>query len=355
MNEKILCITTPGARTYYQATPVAKEFLDKDNNLINTTGTIPDGEVTEISVSSLTRKHFEHGKLHGKLEVINLADQSVTFSEEYHEGQLVHVTEGSLPPVPQPQEGAKSAPIYPGTVLKTTKDVRAFYVDGKQIAEETVSANGATLELLGEIPDGEVKEFTESGKVKTEAFYKNNKLNGVLTRYLEDGRILSKETYEDGVLKGEAQYNSYSKRQSLYTQCSYKNAALDGALVVTQQDGTVRERAHYVKGRLHGLHETFYPNGKLEISENFVEGKLNAQRRLFFPNGQLWYQENYLNGRLDGERIEFFTTGAVRSSELYSEGLLNGQRNLYNEQGTLLASEEFHWGNIVHNKGHHPL
>ncbi len=355
MNEKIFCITTPTCRIYYKATPLAKEFLDKDNTLINTTGNIPDGEVTEISVSSVTRKNFENGKLHGKLEVINLVDNSVTFSEEYQNGQLVHVTEGNTSPIVDTTPEEKAAPIYPGTVLKTTKDVRAFYVNGKQIAEETVSANGATLELLGEIPDGEVKEFTESGKLKTEAVYKNNKLNGVLIRYREDGKILSKETYENGILKGAAEYNSYIKNNVLCTQCFYKNAVLEGDFIITQPDGTVREKACYVKGRLHGPHKTFYSNGMQEVIENFVDGKLHGERNLFFPTGQLWYQEYYLNGRLDGERTEFFVTGTPRLNELYSEGLLNGQRNTYDEQGNLIASEEFHWGNIVHNTEYRPL
>ena len=355
MNEKIFCITSPGQRTYYQATLVAKEFLDKDNNLVNSMGKIPDGEVTEISTSSITRKNFENGQLHGKLEIINLADNSVTFSEEYQNGQLVHVTEPHISTVSTPVQEKKNAPLYPGTILKTTKDVRAFYVNGKQVAEETVSANGATLELLGTIPDGEVKEFTESGKLKTEATYKDNKLNGTLIRYTEEGNLLSKETYENGILKGPAEYNSYLKNNVLHTQCNYKNAVLEGESTITQQDGIVRDTNHYVKGKPHGTHTTFYADGTTEMVENFVDGKLQGERKLFFPTGQLWYQENYMGGRLDGERKEFFTSGKLRLSEWYSEGLLDGQRNLYDEQGSVIASEEFHWGNIVHNTEYRSL
>ena len=49
MKEKIICVSTPTTRTYYKATPLAKEFLDKEQNIINTTGTLPDGEVTELA------------------------------------------------------------------------------------------------------------------------------------------------------------------------------------------------------------------------------------------------------------------------------------------------------------------
>ena len=201
MKEKLICISTPQARCYYKAQCVAKEFLDKDNNIINKTGEIPEGEVTEITATTATIKHFVNGKLHGRLEVRNLADNTITFSEEYNYGQLVDVTDHTSPDLLKQVslETTKAAPIYPGTVLKTSKDVRAFYVNGKQIAEETISANGATLELLGSIPDGPVKEFSENGKLKTDAVYQNNKLHGLLIRYDDNGQVLSKETYEQGI------------------------------------------------------------------------------------------------------------------------------------------------------------
>lgn len=357
MKEEYICISTPQARTYYKTQCVAKEFLDKDNNVINTTGEIPEGEITEMAVTTATIKHFANGKLHGRLEVRNLEDNSITFSEEYEYGQLVDITDHTSPDLLQQMQleaADKAAPIYPGTVLKTSKDVRAFYVDGKQIAEETVSSNGATLELLGSIPDGPVKEFSENGKLKTEATYQNNKLHGLLIRYDDNGQLLSKETYDQGILRGPAEYFSYAQNTVLHTVCSYMNALLDGQFVLTQQDGIVRECATYAKGRLNGPRHTYYASSVLESEENFVDGKLQGIRKLFFPTGELWYQENYANGRLEGDRTEYFANGKIRLAEMYSDGMLNGTRNTYDETGELIASEEYHWGNVVHNTEYRP-
>ncbi len=355
MKEQTLCIVTPQARTYYKAQCVAKEFLDKDHNIINTTGTLPEGDFVEISTATATRKHFEQGKLHGKLEVIDLADNSVTFTEHYDHGQLLEVSEHTLPPTSVAQPDHKAEPIYPGTVLKTNKDVRAFYVNGKEVAEETIAPNGATVELLGNIPDGEVKEFTESGKLKTEANYLHNKLHGLLVCYDDDGNILSKETYDQGILKGPAEYYSYTRQDVLKTTCTYKNALLEGEWTLTQQNGTVREHTCYAKGRQHGKHTTFYANGLPELEETFEDGKLTGERKLFFPTAQLWYTETYVNDRLDGDRTEFFPNGKTRLTEFYCDGMLNGQRNIYSESGELIACEEYHWGNIIHNTEYRPL
>lgn len=356
MNEKLLCVVTPEARTYYKATCVAQEFLDKDNNLVHKIGEIPDGEITEITTTTVTVKHFEQGKLHGKLEVVNLTDRSVTFSEEYNRGQLLRVSEAAVPPAASPSvpKEAKAVAAYNGPVCKTTKDMRAFYVDGKQVAQETLAPNGAVLELLGKIPDGLIKEFTESGQLKTEAHYAGNKLHGEVIQYNDAGQLLSKETFQQGILNGPAEYNSYAKNDVFHTRCSYTNAQLDGPLVITQQDGTVRERAQYNKGRLTGEHTTYYSNGSMELQETLSDGKITGERKLFFPTGELWYLEIYNNGRLEGERKEFFKDGKVRLSEFYSDGMLNGERQIYANDGDLIASEEYHWGNIIHNTEYRP-
>ena len=358
MKEEYICISTPQARSYYKAQCVAKEFLDKDNNIINTTGEIPEGEVFEVAATTATIKHFVNGKLHGHLEVHNLADNSITFTEDYNYGQLVDVTDHTSPDILQQMQqevSQKAAPIYPGTVLKTNKDVRAFYVNGKQIAEETVSSNGATLELLGSIPNGPVKEFSENGKLKTEATYQDNKLHGLLIHYDENGHVLSKETYDQGVLKGPAEYFSYARNTKLHTLCSYINALLDGPFTLTQKDGKVREQSTYAKGRLNGPRKTYYASGAPETEEMYIDGKLQGVRKIFFPSGELWYEENYAGGRLEGDRTEYFPSGKIRLSEIYADGLLNGPCTTYDEAGNVIASEEYHWGNVVHNPEHRHL
>ena len=80
MKEKIICLVSAEGRSYYRAVPLAKEFLDKDHNLINTAGTLPEGEVEEFDVNTKTVKHYKGGKLDGDLQIIDLASGEITFS-----------------------------------------------------------------------------------------------------------------------------------------------------------------------------------------------------------------------------------------------------------------------------------
>lgn len=351
MKEKIICIISPTGRTYYKALPLAKEFLDKEQNVINTSGKIPDGEITEYQVSSATIKNLINGKLNGKLEVQNLVDGSVSFSEEYKDGHLIQITERHSTKILSKSE-TKPEAHYPGTVLKSTKSSNSFYINGKEVAEETISSNGASLEVLGVIPDGEVKEFDENGQIKTEAHYKNNKLNGEMRRFADNGDLLSQEQYKDGLLNGKAEYLTYTKEGVVVSKCTYKNARLEGERTVSVKGapkGRFLIKENYQNGKLHGERKTFYADGEVETREHFEEGKLHGEREIFFPTGEIWYRENYNNGKLDGERFSYSPNGKVHLEEFYTDGLLEGRRRVFSETGELLACEEYHWGALVHN------
>lgn len=349
MKEKLICIATPTERTYYRATAVAKEFLDKEKNIVHSTGALPEGEITELNVSSATVKHLAGGKLNGKLEVINLLDNTITFSEEYKDGLLVQITERMQPLPSQAAPAEKATQLYPGTILKTSKGSRSFYVNGKNVAEETVASNGVTLELLGQIPDGPVKEFDDNGQLRTEAVYQNNKLNGEILRYGDDGALLSREQYKEGLLQGPAEYYIPVKEGQMTARCFYRNSRLEGERTLTQPDGSLRQQEYYKNGRLNGERTCYYSSGKLESREQYEEGKLHGKRELFFPSGEVWYQENYVKGRLDGERFGFFATGKVHLEEFYTDGMLEGTRRVFAENGELLVFEEYHWGSLLHN------
>ncbi len=355
MKEKIICLVTPDSRSYYRALPLAKEFLDKDHNLINTAGTLPEGEVEEFDVNTKTVKHYKAGKLDGSLEIIDLISGEVTFSEKYKNGILLDVADHTLHGTPISSATHKPQPTYDGTVIKVNKATQSFYIDGKEVAEQTLAANGATLELLGSIPDGPAREFDENGLLRAEAHYKDNKLDGELVRYDEKNRPLLREHYVKGQLQGPARYYTYTTEGVMETTAQYKNSQLHGEWIARFPDGTPCIKALYHNGRLQGPRISLYQNGQTDCEENYENGKLQGKRLLYFPEGQLWYQENYKNGRLDGERISFFRNGKKRSIELYSDGLLEGSRQIFAENGELLLNEEYHWGTLVHNTERKPL
>lgn len=357
MKEKLICIVTPDGHTYYHATQLAKEFVDKDNNVIHTVGTLPEGEVEEFKTTSKTVKHYKDGKLNGELAIIDLTTGKTTFAEEYKNGTLVDLKDHTLHGIPLQKvtQTAEQEPAYQGTLLKTHKNTQSFYVNGKEVAEQTVSPAGVVLEQLGAVPDGLVKEFDENNQLRLEATYKDSRMEGEVVRYNEKGQILSKENYERGVLQGTATYYMYTGDVSSFTTATYKNSQLDGEWSMMFPNGKPHMLALYKNGRLQGTRRSLYANGQTNCEEIFENGKLQGPRRLYFPDGHLWYEENYKNGRLDGERSCFFPNGQKHLEEYYADGLLDGFRKTFSANGSLIQQEEYHWGTLVRNTETKPL
>lgn len=353
MKEKIICIVTPEGRSYFRAAPLAKEFLDKDKNIVNTIGILPEGEVEEYETSTKTVKHYRNGKLHGNLEIMDLTSGEVTFFEKYKDGVLTaledHTIHGSpILNTPAPQ------PAYDGTIIKCNKATQAFYSGGKQVAEQTLAANGSSLELLGSIPDGPAKEFDDNGQTRVEAHYKNNLLDGAFIRYDEQGRLVSQENYKAGVLDGEAEYYAYCAQGFMKTIAHYTAGVLHGPWRSIFPNGESCVTTSYKQGKLHGKRKVLYITGNVDCEETYENGKLNGPRTLYFPEGQLWFKENFKNGRLDGERYSFFANGQKHLEEFYTDGLLEGRRLVYTENGLLITDEEYHFGALVHNTERRP-
>lgn len=354
LKEKLICVVTPQGRCYFRAQVVAKEFVDKDNNVIHTVGALPDGEIDELKVSTKTVKHYKGGKLNGSLQIIDLNTGEVTYSEEYKNGVLVdlkdHMAKGvSVATV------ATAKPTYEGTTMKIKNGTLSFYVQGKEVAEQTLSVNGSPVEQLGEIPDGPVKEFDENNVVRAEAQYQDNKLQGDFIRYNEQGKIISRETYQQGILQGPAFYYAYEAHGVCMTEANYQNALLQGKWTLYSAKDRPFLQATYEQGKLQGLRTNFYESGAVRCEENFEKGKLQGPRKIYFPNGKIWYEENYKNGRLDGDRFCFFPSGQKYLEEFYSDGLLDGPRRIYAENGSVLTNEEYHWGTLIHNTEQRPL
>ena len=346
-DEKILCIVTPTKRCYVKIHVLATEFLDKDNNIVHTAGVLPEGEVNEIKITTKTVKHYKNGKLDGQLAMVDLSNDKITFTEQYKDGILLDVEDFTARDSQLLQNNATA--WHEGTVVKINKNTQSFYVNGKEVAERTVSADGTTLEQLGEIPDGPVKEYDENGQVRLDANYENNLLEGTLLRYNELGQLLSNEVYTEGKLNGPAQYFTYFPRGIITVQTNYKNAQLDGEWVSSFPTGQPCIKAFYKEGKLQGERLTLYNNGTTNIKETFEKGKLDGVRFIYYEDGNLWYQENYTNGELEGARYGFFTNGNKFLEEFYRNGKLDGYRKTYSEDGHLLSNEEYQDGTLVHH------
>lgn len=94
--------------------------------------------------------------------------------------------------------------------------------------------------------NGPYFEFDAFGRMSLKASYKNNKLHGVVLKYL-NGDLAQESNYKEGVLDGV--YKEYSRRGSLQKEINYKNGKLDGPFRYYDENGKVNLEYQYKDGK----------------------------------------------------------------------------------------------------------
>jgi antitoxin component YwqK of YwqJK toxin-antitoxin module len=77
-----------------------------------------------------------------------------------------------------------------------------FYSENKEIARYTLDDQGNIVRTIGQIPDGVVREYYKSGKLRGEGMFKNGKPEGIAKEYYEGGQLKAEWSIKDNKLDG---------------------------------------------------------------------------------------------------------------------------------------------------------
>lgn len=191
---------------------------------------------------------------------------------------------------------------------------RTFYADGKLKTEEQLKDN---------IREGWFKEYGENGKVISETPFKNGVEEGIAKEYAEDGRIVTITHYSEGYVKNVERINRIDKfglkqgiwktfysNEKIKSEAQYLDDKLNGFYKEYSEDGTLTKNEKYKNGepvvekqntaKLE-LERNFYPNGKLKSIVNVIEGKKEGTEKFFDENGKVTSAKLYQDNKLAGE------------------------------------------------------
>ena len=109
--------------------------------------------------------------------------------------------------------------------------------------------------------------YRESGKLKSETPFKNDKHEGIMKVYYENGKLAIEIPYKDDKAEGIAkQY--------------YEN-------------GKLKVEVPYKYGKVEGITKQYYENGKLEVEMPYKDGKKEGQRKVYRDSGKLFATITY--------------------------------------------------------------
>ena len=145
-------------------------------------------------------------------------------------------------------------------------------------------------------------------------------------------------TYSVG--KEDDQYNGpYSKKDStgvMLERGHYKDGKLHGIREILFPDGKVKVRERYEAGQMTDLYEYYFPNGQLELKGYYIGGAMYGDWKKYDDQGNLLEIVTMINNEEMGPFKEYYPNGKLQTEGVYLHGpnedvLLN----LFNESGEL--------------------
>ena len=130
------------------------------------------------------------------------------------------------------------------------------FLSGSKIIAKRVYKNGQTIASEGKIPDSQVIERYENGKIRNLVHYKNGKREGKAIGFYENGKVKIESTYKDD--------NPTGVTKSFYKTGKLKSESeiIAGKKVSYKEyynNGKLKEEVYYKNGE--GISKTYDENG----------------------------------------------------------------------------------------------
>lgn len=164
--------------------------------------------------------------------------------------------------------------------------------------------NGQKATVKNYANDGKLNglsiNYQENGQVYEEINYLDDKKNGSMKRVFPDGNY-NITTYKDDIKEGKSV--SYSKNKKLLYSTYFKDGKTHGEYKSYYEDtGKLKSSSNHKMGKLEGLKESFYRNGKIKSQIVFQNNRSTSKKKFdedenlkfegTFPGKVIYYKNN---------------------------------------------------------------
>ena len=242
-----------------------------------------------------------------------------------------------------------------GTIITLTEYKKGFIVDRLRINRKDGTGR----------KQGRWYEFYESGNLHTEVTFMDDRKNGYLKEYGENGDLLKISKYVDDILQPEAEeiqklevQNEYYPDGKIRISAMFRNGIPEGTRREYNADGNVEKSYLYRNGVVtgegiikddgnrDGLWKDYYADGSLKAEGNYDNGKQIGEWKFYHQNGKIEQTGKFnKQGKFEGVWKWYFDTGKLLKEENYHNGLKDGLSTENDENGQVIEEGEFVNGN----------
>ncbi len=280
------------------------ELLNKNGILVDKDGNPFSGRVKDNSDSGFSIYTYKQGKLDGL---------NVVFSE------------GRLREIGHWKDGLQNGLFQ----MYTDKEIlidHANFKDGER--------NGLTEQF-----------YSDTGKLRLSANYKNGVLDGVFKAYYQNGNMQAEVAYQNGEMNGK--FKEYYENKNVRISGSYKKSLQNGEWKSYLEDGTLESIINYKDGMLNGLKEDFYKNGNVWTRREFKDNELDGIYEVYYEDGTIQLKSKIKNGHtIEEQRFNHDGTPYNEERTINKDDFKSSEQitiNEFSDEETVLSenSKEF--------------
>jgi antitoxin component YwqK of YwqJK toxin-antitoxin module len=257
--------------------------------------------------TGMQRDHYPTGEVSRELEITVTGSSLMAY---YRNGQLrLHEVEAA-------GQRVLSKGWFPDGSQQRVQE----FSGGELVNEKRWYSNGALASGGPEMasPDGTIREYYQSGSLRSEHTYVSGRLHGPFKRFYDNDRTWEQGHYLAGELDG--QHQKWWKNGQKALEATWKDGSIDGKYQRWYANGTVWEVAEYRHGGRVGPYLKRWKNGTIAHEYEYDKGALEGLYKTFYDNGQSRLEATYKSGKLDGEYKNWLKDGSVYELATYDSG-----------------------------------
>lgn len=353
---------------------VGEEFHYYQNGQLTEKYTYVDGEI-----SGEKKKYFDTGQLmeegqfaknlqtgewksyysNGNLETI------VHYNEkgDYHGVYETYHFNGKLNSRFNYNNGKFISCIYYNAEGDQIKEVKA---NNKSYQLETYFLNG-NLKSMGVYQDKDKKEgewnfYNYYGQLISKETFENGLITGIDYEYYPDKSLKSTVNYSEGNINGA--YKTYYNNGTLQSESFYKDDERERFMYSYFPDGTISDKSYYRHGKIEGFQYDYSVEGGLFTKDYFekddhvytiyydtagaefekISYYSDSTGTTHYPNGNVRLSFNYKSGIAHGEFIWYYINGQIETIGSIFDGDREGKWLWYNDDGTKYKEGDYIYG-----------
>ena len=202
------------------------------------------------------------------------------------------------------------------------------------------------LVLLASCGDNVKKEYWENGNIKSELRYEGEKLNGVCTWYLPNGKPQMEVCYRDNKMNG--RLRRWHENGNIMEECWYRDGVQDSVSRVYSLHGTLVCQSYYRDGKLDGEFKRWYENGQLFQDGQYAEDWMDGSWMIFYPDGALAATASFDKGA--GTQTSYEQSGYKCLVTNYLDNVKHGKETYYNPDGRVTRIAYYEYGEWVRDE-----